>query len=185
MSQLPFKNPVLGALQQAWRQRSSREKLLLRVGASVLLLAALWSLAVAPAWQTWKKAPAQQALLDAQTQTMRQLQAQAKIWQASRPISRSESIEWLETHLGDLGPDTQISLQGDQATLSLIAASAEDLAHWLTMAREWALAMPVQAQLQRGSSTSTSATADKQVEPSVSPADSSALLRGTLVLRLP
>lgn len=185
MSQLPIKSPLLGALQQAWTQRSPRERQLLRLCAFALLLAALWSLAVAPAWRTWQKAPAQQALLDAQSQSMRQLQAQAKIWQASRPISRSESIQWLETHLSELGPDAKISLQADQVTLSLNAAPAEAMAHWLRMAREWAMAMPVQAQLQRGPSPSTPATADKQAKPSISPTDNTALLRGTLVLRLP
>lgn len=185
MSQLLSKNRGLDAWQQAWAQRSPREKQLLRLGASILLLAALWSLALAPAWRTWQKAPAQQALLDAQTQAMRQLQAQAHILQTSRPISRSESVQWLEEHLAELGPGAKVSLQGDQATLSLNAASAEALAHWIKQAREWALAMPLQAQLQRGAAQSAPATADKLAKPAGMSADSPALLRGTLVLRLP
>jgi general secretion pathway protein M len=165
MSQTTPQQAVQAALQQAWTQRSRREKQLLGFGAATVMLTVLWSLALAPAWRTWQEAPAKQARLDAQTQSMLQLQAQAKSLQMPHPISRSESAEWLEKNVAELGPNAKISLQGESATLSLDAAPAEALASWISLARERALAMPVQAQLQQGSGPS--------------------LLRGTLVLRLP
>jgi general secretion pathway protein M len=96
---------------------------------------------------------------------MLQLQAQAKSLQTPNPISRSESAAWLEKNVTELGPNAKVSLQGESATLSMDAAPAEALARWISLARERALAMPVQAQLQQGAGPS--------------------VLRGTLVLRLP
>lgn len=156
------------ALQQAWAQRSPRERQLLGWGAVALLLAALWSWALAPAWRTWQEAPAQQERLDAQTQTMRQLQAQARNLQKPNPITRSESARWLESNLTELGPNAKLSLQGERATLSVDAVPAQALARWISQARERAVALPVQAQLQ-----------------AVSSPDTPGLLRGTLVVRLP
>lgn len=168
MSDTAPKN-LLAALHPIWAQRTPREKQLLRLCAAVLVLAALWQVALAPAWRIWQAAPAQQARLDAQTQTMRQLQAQAQSLQTPNPISRAESVQWLENHLAELGPGAKVNVQGERATLSLDAAPPEAFARWIGLARERALAIPVQAQLQQGAS----------------PLNSPAVLRGSLVLRLP
>lgn len=167
--------PFRAALKHAWAQRQPREQQLLRWGAGLLVLAALWSVAIEPAWRTWQSAPAQQALLDAQTQTMRQLKVQAQSLQKPNPISRQESMQWLQKNLSDLGPNAQVSFQGESATLNLKASPPEALARWVTQARERALAMPVQAQLQPETVTGPSDSAAKKTP----------LLRGTLVLRLP
>ena len=44
--------PQLQAARQRWQQLSPRERVLLRVGGSILLLALLWLLAMAPARPT-------------------------------------------------------------------------------------------------------------------------------------
>lgn len=163
------------ALSQAWGQRSPREQQLLGLGALVVALAAIWSVALAPAWRTWQEAPARQASLDAQSQRMQQLQAQAKTLQKPSPITRTEALTWLENNLSELGPEARISLQGERATLSLNAASPEALARWLSQARERAQAIPVQAQLQQG--TASKASAASSTDP--------VIWRGSLVLRLP
>lgn len=157
------------ALRQAWAQRSPREQQLLRTCAAVLVLVSLWSTALTPALRTWQEAPSKQAHLDAQSQSMRQLQAQEKKFQKTNPITRSESVQWIEKSLADLGPGAKIILQGERATLSLNAAPADALARWLSLARENALALPVQAQLQQ----------------SKAPAPNEVVWRGTLLLRLP
>jgi general secretion pathway protein M len=157
--------------QAAWTRRSPREQRLLVIGIWLLGLAVLWVLALAPALRTWQEAPARQALLDTQTQRMRQLQAQAQGLQKPAAISRADAAMWLEKNLAELGPNARISLQGDTATLSLQAAPAAALARWMSQARDNAQALPTQAQLQQASP----AGAD-------SPA---ATWRGSLVLRLP
>ncbi|WP_158270425.1 type II secretion system protein GspM [Limnohabitans sp. 2KL-17] len=181
------------AWHQAWGQRSPREKGLLGVGAPVFVLAGLWGLALAPALRTWQEAPAQQARLDTQTQTMQRLQAQAKSLQKSTLISRNESVQWLEKSTSELGAGAKISVQGDRATLSLDAAPAEAVARWLSLARERALALPIQAQLQhsrdaaaalpKGKSKTDNNTAINTITPNT--AQNAVLLRGTVVLRLP
>jgi general secretion pathway protein M len=181
------------ALGQAWAQRNPREQLLLGLGALVLALASVWSLAVAPAWRTWQEAPARQARLDAQSQQMRQLQAQAKNLQKPSPISRAEAMAWLESKLDELGPEARISLQGEHASLSLNAAPAEALARWLSQARERAQALPVQAQLQHSTGPAKDSRTDaaspkpaKAPSPAVQADTANAVLwRGTLLLRLP
>ncbi len=157
--------------QAAWARRSPREQQLLSVGGWVLGLAALWALALAPALRTWQETPARQAQLDAQTQRMHLLQAQAQGLQKPRAISRTDAALWLEKNLSELGPNARISMQGDSATLSLQAAPAASLARWLSHARDNAQALPTQAQLQQVSP----ASADRP-EPT---------WRGSLVLRLP
>jgi general secretion pathway protein M len=157
--------------QAAWTRRSPREQRLLVIGIWLLGLTVLWVLALAPALRTWQEAPARQALLDTQTQRMRQLQAQAQGLQKPAAISRTDAAMWLQKNLAELGPNARISLQGDTATLSLQAAPAAALARWLSQARDNAQALPTQAQLQQASP----AGAD-------SPA---ATWRGSLVLRLP
>ena len=161
--------------QTAWARRSPRERQLLGIGFWVLTLAALWVLALAPALRTWQEAPARQALLDTQSQRMRQLQAQAQGLKKPAAISRTDATQWLEKNLAELGSNARISIQGDSATLSLQAAPAAALARWLSQARDNAQALPTQAQLQQ-----------------VSPAgpdnlnnSPDATWRGSLVLRLP
>jgi len=171
MKLLNLTAPMRQGWQAAWARRSPRERLLLGAGIWVLALAALWVLALAPALRTWQEAPARQAQLDTQSQRMRELQAQAKGLQKPRTMARTDAALWLEKNLADLGPNARISLQGDSATLSLQAAPAAALAHWLSLARDNAQALPTQAQLQQVSPA-------KADNPEVT-------WRGSLVLRLP
>ena len=161
--------------QTAWARRSPRERQLLGIGFWVLTLAALWVLALAPALRTWQEAPARQALLDTQSQRMRQLQAQAQGLQKPRAIARNDATLWLEKNLTELGPNARISIQGDSATLSLQAAPAAALARWLSQARDNAQALPTQAQLQQASAAG----------PGKQDHSPEATWRGSLVLRLP
>ena len=171
MSQNTLTAQMRNGWKAAWARRSPREQQLLGIGFWVLSLAALWVLALAPALRTWQEAPARQALLDTQSQRMRQLQAQAQSLQKPVALSRADAAKWLEKNLTELGPNARISLQGETATLSLQAAPAAALARWLSQARDHAQALPTQAQLQHAS-----------------PPDPNSLdvtWRGSLVLRLP
>ena len=169
MSRLSPWQQVRKTWTQVWAQRSPREQNLLRLGAVLFLLIALWQWAVAPAWRTWQEAPTRQALLDSQTQSMRQLQAQAQGLQKPSAVSRNEAIQWLEKNLSALGPNAKISLQGDNATLRVESAPASAMAQWLSQARDNAQTLPLQGQMQRHSTESKDEV----------------LWQGTLVLRLP
>jgi general secretion pathway protein M len=162
---------VRSGWQAVWSRRNPREQRLLGIGVWVLAFAALWMLALAPALRTWQEAPARQALLDAQSQRMLQLQAQAQSLQKPAVITRTDAAKWLEKNLAELGPNARISLQGETATLSLQAAPASALARWLSQARDNAQALPTQAQLQHASPPG--------------PDSLDTTWRGSLVLRLP
>ena len=163
---------LLSELRQSarvgWQQRAPRERYLLGLGAAVLL-ALVWSQLIAPAWRVWREAPQRQAMLEAQTRQMRQWQAEDQQLQAPRRIEREQALRLLTASAASLlGPGAQVTPQGDSLRISLQAAPAAGLAQWLAQAREQALALPSQAQLQRQD--------DKASEPT---------WRGTLLLRLP
>lgn len=170
---------VLLDLQTAWQHRAPRERQLLSAAAVLLLLALMWHKAIAPALHTWREAPARQAALDAQTSRMQQLQAQAQSLKKPTPITRAEALRWLEANIPpSLGKDTKWSLQGEQLSVILSGTPADQLAAWLSNARERAQALPVQAQLQQ---TPTANDASK------SPTDGYHAVRwsGSLLLSLP
>lgn len=158
-----------------WMQRSPRERWLLMTASLALALALLWTVGLAPALRTWQEAPAKQAQLDTQTQHMRQLQAQAEALKQTPALSRRDAIQWLESHLSELGPKAQLTVQAEHLRLNLQAAPAQALAQWLAQAREQAHARPIQAQLQQSTLPDTANKA----------ADKPILWSGSVLLRLP
>jgi general secretion pathway protein M len=171
--------PMMAALQTAWRQRTPRERQLLGTATVVLMLFLLWNVAIAPALRTWREAPARQTVLDAQTRKMQALQAQVQALKKPSVITRVEAIQWLEASIPQsLGKDAKWSLQGERLSLILLGTSAEQLASWLVQAREQAQALPVQAQLQQ-TPLPTDVTKISAAGPST------VRLSGTLLLSLP
>lgn len=170
----PARSPTAwqSAWQTFWAARPARERSLLRLGACIIGAALLWQLAIAPALQTWQEAPSRQAALDAQTARMHQLQAQARVLQPHTPLPRTAALQTLESAAAQwLGPQSRVSLQGDQVLITLKAAPAEGLSQWLNQARSQAQAQVVQAQLQRATPASPQAATP-------------AAWNGTLVLNL-
>lgn len=140
---------LFASLQSHWKTISVREQRLLLAALALVLGAALWGLALAPALATLRSAPAQHLLQDAQLQTMQRLQAQAQLLQNQPPLSPGESRRLLEATVKALGNNAQLNVLGERATVSLKGASAEDLAQCLTQARLNARTLPVEAHLVR------------------------------------
>lgn len=192
-------------LQQAWQARTPRERRGLLLAVLVIGAALLWQLGLAPALQTWRQAPQQQARLDAERQQLLQLQQQARTLQALPRIGRDEALRWLQgPEVAALGPGAEVRVQGDQVLVQLKAAPAEGLSRWLRAARTQARALPVQVQLQQSETTApataasatqnSSGAARQGVAPAnarpaaapVSPAEPAGLRwRGSIVLGLP
>ena len=111
----------LGFLQQAairWQAFAPRERALIGAAFGVVLLALLWSLAIAPALAVLKTAPAQRSALDAKLQHMQNLQTQAKTLQALPKIKSNEAARALELLAKQrFGTTAQLTLAGNQATL--------------------------------------------------------------------
>lgn len=176
-------NQTRQAAAAAWQQRAPRERRLLTLGAAVLLVAAVWSLLLAPAWRVWREAPARQASLQAQTRQILQLQAEARQLQAPSRIERSQALKLLNDSASLLGPKAQLSPQGDELRVTLQATPARGLAEWLAQAREKAQARPRLAQLQK-QETDPATSQDPKTGAASSMAEGPTW-SGTLVLQLP
>lgn len=190
---------LVQAGQTLWRSRSPRERLGLTLAASLIALALLWQIGLAPALRTWQEAPTRQATLDAQRERLLQLQQQAQALQALPRVGQEEALRWLQgPAIEALGPGAQVRVQGDQVQVQLQAASPEGLTRWLRQAREQARALPQQVQLQQAAlptagsattSSSASATAALKAPAASRPAGAAVatgglVWKGSLVLKL-
>ncbi len=138
------------ALGSAWARLAPRERRLLLLAATVVGLALLWWLALAPALATLRQAELQGHALDAQWQRMQALQAEAEALKSSPRMGQDEALRALEAAVTQrLGAAAQLTVVGDRANLTLKGVSASALASWLAEARLNARAMPLEARLTR------------------------------------
>ncbi|MBH2043242.1 MAG: type II secretion system protein M [Comamonadaceae bacterium] len=138
------------SLQARWKALRPREQNLISAASAVVALALLWWVALAPALNTLRTAPARHAALDAQLQRMHNLQAEALQLQAAPRSAPGDAVASLRSSLTQrLGATAELSLVGNRATITLKGAPADALAQWLTQARSNALAVPVEARLTR------------------------------------
>lgn len=151
-----LKPSFLQRLSTLWQGFAPREKTLIGAALAIVAIALLWWVAIAPALATLKTAQTQRSALDAQLQQMQALQAQAKSLQALPKIKSAEAARALEALVKQrLGATAQLSLAGNQATLTLSNASPDALAQFLGQARAQANSVPSQARLRRSASAQT------------------------------
>ena len=148
----PTVRRALMPLATWWLGLAARERRLLSLAGAVLGLYLLWALALAPAWRTLARAPAELDALDAQLQTMHRLAAEVATLRATPPVNAEAAEQALKAATERLGDKGRLALQGDRAVLTLSGASPEMLRDWLSEARSGARARPVQAGLARGDS---------------------------------
>jgi general secretion pathway protein M len=139
----------MNALAQWWQRVSPREQRLIQVAAAVLGLSLLWWLGIAPALKVLKQAPAQHQKLDAQLQTMQQLQAQTQNLRAQKALSASEAKELLTQSLKPLAEHAQMVVQVQRVNISLNQVAPEALSQLLATLRQNARMAPIEAHLQR------------------------------------
>jgi general secretion pathway protein M len=144
---------ALAPLNARWAALDSRERTLVVAAASVVGVALLWWIGLAPALNTLRQADAQHRALAAQVQKMQALQAQAQNIQSQPKISRDDSMRALEASVKGLGTTAQLSVAGDRATVTLRNIAADALARWLSQARVNAHAIPSEARLTRSAVT--------------------------------
>jgi len=137
------------ALQQRWQTLAERERVLLVVGGTVLGLALLWWVGLAPAWRSVRAAPQKIEALDLQLQDMQGLAAEAKALRAMPPMPAAQAQAALTAAAQRLGDKARLSLQGERAVLQLSHLSGEQLAAWLAEVRISARVRAVEAQLTR------------------------------------
>ncbi len=123
------------AWQARWSQANAREQTLLRMAASVLLLAAVWFIALRPAWVSLKAARLQAPLVRAQYEQVLQLQAQAQALRAQAPGAPVDAKVVLQNGLSNLEKNARIVVLDQRATISFKDARPDALARYLEQAR--------------------------------------------------
>ena len=132
---------------------AAREKNFFTAALSLIVLALVWKLALAPSLQTLRTATARASALDAQLQNMHALQAQANALQRQAPLGYDEALRALNLATRQtLANTAQVSVVADRANVTLQAANADALAQWLVQARLNARAAPLEARLTRAAS---------------------------------
>lgn len=131
-----------------WAALASRERWLLGSALSVVVVATLWWVGVAPALDTLRHAEARHRSLDAQLQTMRALTAEAASLQTQPRLNTGDSRKALDLSVKQgLGSTAQLTVIGERATVTLKDTSATALAEWLVQARSNARTVPTEAHL--------------------------------------
>jgi general secretion pathway protein M len=140
---------ALAPLRAWWRAQAPREQRLLMLGGTVLLLFAVWVLAVQPALATLKRVAVERDQLEIQLQTMQQLAAEVGELRSAPPVSAEQSAAALQAATERLGDSGKLMLQGERAVLTLNGVGTSQLRDWLAEARSGARARPVEATLSR------------------------------------
>ena len=199
-------NTWIEALQARWQawwpELAPREQRMVIVAGTLVTLALVWWVALAPALRTLATAPAAHAELDAQLQQMAALQLQAKALQSQPRANREDALRALETSVRQgLGPNAQIQVAGAGAgegvLVTLRATPADGLAQWLAQARGNARAVPREVHLTRtqggapvpgrsaGAFPSGPGAANAAAANAAAAADTRVRWDGTLVMNLP
>lgn len=140
------------AVSIALARLSARERNAVTIAAWVIGLGLVWWLAVAPALDTLRQAPARHARLDAQLGQMQRMAATAESLRGqsnAQPPGRDEVLRAIETATHGLAGTGKLSVLGDRATLTLSHTPPEALAQWLAQVRINARLFPVDSQLTR------------------------------------
>jgi general secretion pathway protein M len=133
-----------------WQQLSPRDQRMLKVAAAALFTAVLWLLAVAPALRTLQQFEPQYQAQEKQLQAMLSLQTQAQKLQGQVSLSPAQAAVRLKaSSQAAFGTQAEVSVQEQEATVTLQGVTAEALAQWLASARTDAHALPIQAKLSR------------------------------------
>lgn len=135
--------------QQRWQSLSRRDQQALTLAAAVLGALLLWTLAVAPAWRTWRDVPVQRELLEVQRLQMQRLADEARELKQQTAVTAEQSQQALQAATERLGAAGKLSVSGARATLTLNGATPDQFTAWLSEARNGARARAIELNLQR------------------------------------
>lgn len=143
-------NTALAPLRQRWASLAQREQNLLLMAGTVVLLALVWWMALAPALHSLRTAPARHAAADRELQTMLQLQSQAELLRQQPQANKADARTQLEQSIKAEMPATaRMQWLGDRAQITLTNAPAPALARWLSQVRDNSHASVAEMKLNR------------------------------------
>jgi general secretion pathway protein M len=166
-----------------WQSLSARVRFLVRVFLGLLGVWLFVSIAITPALRTLNSAEKQRAEVAQQAASLRALQQRAQELQKTLPLSREESLKYLQSFTPTGNPALQMTVQGDRVLVNLKNLSASQLAAWLAQARSIAQALPDEVHITR--SASSGLNASDSVNPSNTATTASTAWDGQMILRLP
>jgi general secretion pathway protein M len=124
------------AFSSFWQRLAPRERVGVALAASVVGVALIWGLLVAPALTTLRQAEQQRVDLAAQAQQMQRLAQQAQALKALPQLNAADALRALQTATEQrLGDAAKLTAQGDRASVTLTRVNAAQLAAWLADAR--------------------------------------------------
>jgi general secretion pathway protein M len=149
--------PSLASLQarwqpvaSAWSRLQPREQVLCALALLLVTGALLWWVALAPALQTLRSAPAQQDALGRQMARMQQWQTEAQVLQTQPVLSHDRALHALETGVQQtLGTGSSLTVLNDRVTVVVKATTGDALAQWLAQVRINARSVPIEVKLSR------------------------------------
>ena len=157
MSTMKLPTSLQSTLQARWSAVAPREKAMLLAAGALIILALLWWLFISPALAVLRAADAQHRALDTQLQAMKGMQAQAQSLQTRPKVSYDEASRMLATLVKkNLGPQAQITMAGERATVTMKAVSPDALVAWLAQVRVDARALPLETRLTRNTTDTKS-----------------------------
>jgi general secretion pathway protein M len=142
----------LALLQARWNALGAREQRALRLAGYAIAALLVWSIALAPALRSLGSAEAQNTQLANATERMPALQARAKALQARPLVSHQEGLAALRAATAPMGKAATTQVLGEQATLTLKQARAQDVAALLAP-EAGSLSSPTEVHLQRDASS--------------------------------
>ena len=152
---------AIAPLRQQWSALAQREQNLVLLAASIVLLALVWWVALAPALHSLRTAPARHAAADRELQTMLQMQAQAQLLRQQPQSSSADSKALLEQSVtAELGATAKLQWLGLRAQITLTQTPAPALARWLSQARDNSHAAVAEMKLNRQAASGSSSDAD-------------------------
>jgi general secretion pathway protein M len=142
-AQVAVSNPLI----TYWQKLQERERWLVALALVLVSAAALWFLAIRPAWQQLQQAPVRLDELDSQTLVMRRLAAETRELRSAPQVNPAQALASLRAASGRLGNNAKLSVRGDRAVLTIDGITGEALRAWLSEVRSGARARAVEAQL--------------------------------------
>lgn len=174
---------ALAPLRQRWQALASREQNMILLAGSVLLLALVWWLALAPALHSLRTAPARHAQTERELQNMLQMKAQVEQLRQQPQNTTGDARVLLQQSLtAELGNTAQLQWLGNRAQVNLSAAPAAGLARWLTQVRDNTHASAAEMKLSRATPAGATATGTTGATGAT---DTTVYWTGSLLLDLP
>lgn len=141
---------AFSAFRQAFISLSRRERIAVACAVLFVCLAVGWMVLIAPALKVLASSNAEHQLLDQKIQRLQSMAQEAKLLRAASPMNTADAATALQAATkARLGAQSQITITGDRANLSLRGVSPEALAQWLAEARNGAQSKPIDARLTR------------------------------------